>query len=235
MKRLAIIPARKGSKRLPLKNIKPFYGKPIMQYSINAALQSGLFDEVMVSTDDEEFAEIAKSFGATIPFLRSKENANDTAILADVVIEVIQHYRKQGQEFDAICMLLPTAPFISGERLSEAYDVLNEGNFDSVTTLIPYAVPIQTAFKLSGNKKVEMMHPEIYGMRTQDMETTYYDAGQFYWMRPESVERRRKISCDNTGAIILSEFEAHDIDTEEDWNLAELKYKYLENKGLLKK
>lgn len=234
MKNLAIIPARGGSKRIPHKNIRIFYGKPIIQYSIDAAFQSGLFDEVMVSTDDPEIAAVAKKLGASVPFFRSPEAAGDNATLAAVMIDVMDSYEKIGKRFDHFCCLLATAPFITVERLKEAYDKMIEGKFDSVVPFIHYSVPIQQAFKVnSETKKVEMFFDDQYGIRTQDFVPSYYDAGQFYWMRPESVKAKQRISCDNTAAIILSELEAHDIDTEDDWNIAEQKYSYLQNKQII--
>jgi len=228
MKILAIIPARGGSKRIPHKNIRLFYGKPIMYYSINAAKESGLFDEIIVSTEDTGIAEVAQSLGANVPFYRSSEAAGDKATLASVIIDVIDAYEKKNIRFDYICCILATAPFVTAARLREGYQKLIEGNFDSVVPFVKYPVPIQQAFKLNQTTgKVEMFFDDQYGIMTQDMVPSFYDAGQFYWMKPESVKQKHRISCDNTGAIILSELEAHDIDTEDDWAIAEQKYKYL--------
>ena len=230
MKNLAIIPARGGSKRIPHKNVRIFYGKPIIQYSIDAAFQSGLFDEVMVSTDDPEIATVAQKLGASVPFFRSPEAAGDKATLAAVMIDVMDSYEKIGKRFDYFCCLLATAPFITLDRLKEGYDLLIKGKFDSVVPFVHYPVPIQQAFILNPEtKKVEMFFDDQYGIMTQDMTPSYYDAGQFYWMRPESVKEKKRISCNNTGALILSELEAHDIDIEDDWNIAEQKYSYLQN------
>lgn len=229
MKRLAIIPARGGSKRIPHKNIRLFKGKPIIQYSIEVALESGLFDEVMVSTEDKEIADLAIKLGATVPFYRSKAAAGDKATMAEVMIDVMDSYERNGKKFDYFCCILATAPFVTIERIKEAYSMLIEDKRDSVVPFVNYPVPIQQAFKLNPeNKKVEMFFDDQYGIMTQDFTPSYYDAGQFYWMRPESVKQKKRISCDNTGAIILSELEAHDIDTEDDWNIAEQKYEYFE-------
>jgi pseudaminic acid cytidylyltransferase len=231
IKRLAIIPARGGSKRIPHKNIRHFMGKPIMQYSIEVALNSGLFDEVIVSTEDEEIAKTAKQLGASVPFYRSDEAAGDNATMATVMIDVMDSYEKIGKTFDYFCCILATAPFTTIDRLKEAYNKMINGRFDSVVPFVPYPVPIQQAFKLDPDKnnKVEMFFDDQYGIRTQDFIPSYYDAGQFYWMRPESVREKKRISCDNTGAIVISELEAHDIDTEDDWRIAEQKYAYILN------
>jgi pseudaminic acid cytidylyltransferase len=229
MKKLAIIPARGGSKRIPHKNIRPFKGKPIMQYSIEVALDSGLFDEVIVSTEDEEIAEMAKKMGASVPFYRSAEAASDKATMAAVMIDVMESYEKIGKKYDYFCCILATAPFTTVDRLKEAFIKMIDGQFDSVVPFVPYPVPIQQAFKLDSNKnnKVEMFFDDQYGIRTQDFTPSYYDAGMFYWMRPESVKEKKRISCNNTGAIILSELECHDIDTEDDWRIAEQKFEYI--------
>lgn len=236
MKRLAIIPARGGSKRIPGKNIKLFDGKPIIQYSIDIAKQSGLFDEIMVSTDDLEIAELSKNLGASVPFFRSAENSGDKCGLAEVIVEVINSYEKLEERFNYYCCIFATAPFITVDRLHEAYNVMIDNNFDSVLPLIPYPVPIQQAFKINQeSNKVEMFFDDQYGIMTQDFIKSYYDAGQFYWMRPESVKKRKRITCENSGAIFLSELEAHDIDTIDDWKIAEQKFHYikeLKSKGI---
>ena len=234
MKNLAIIPARGGSKRIPHKNVRLFMGKPIIQYSIDVAFKSGLFDEVMVSTEDPEIAAVAKKLGVSVPFFRSAAAASDKATLAAVMIDVMDSYEKMGKRFDYFCCLLATAPFITVERLKEGYKKLIDGKFDSVVPFVHYPVPIQQALKINPeNGKVEMFFDDQYGIMTQDLTPSYYDAGQFYWMRPESVKAKHRISCDNTGAVILSELEAHDIDTEDDWNIAEQKFTYLKNNGMI--
>lgn len=229
MRKLAVIPARGGSKRIPDKNIRLFKGKPIIQYSIEVALKCKLFDEVIVSTEDKRIAEIAQQLGATVPFYRSEEAAGDKSTLAEVMIDVMDSYKNIGKEFDYYCCIFATAPFITSERLTEAFHKMIDGSYDSVLPLIRYPVPIQQAFKLdpNNNNRVEMFFDDQYGIMTQDFVPSYYDAGQFYWMRPESVKEKKRISCDNTGAIILSELEAHDIDTEDDWKIAEQKYFHL--------
>lgn len=226
MANLAIIPARGGSKRIPRKNIKLFLGKPIIAYSIEAALKSNLFDEVMVSTDDEDIAKIAKEFGAKVPFLRSKNNANDFAVLADVVQEVVVNYNDKN--FDNICCILPTAPFITPNKIIEAYNKLSNNNFDSVFPVLEFSFPIQRSLKMEANK-VAMVWSENLNARSQDLEPRYHDSGQFYWLKTISFNKEKKLFTDNSGAIVISELHAQDIDTETDWKLAEIKYKLMHN------
>ncbi|PKB42619.1 N-acylneuraminate cytidylyltransferase [Cellulophaga sp. RHA19] len=228
MANLAIIPARGGSKRIPRKNIKVFLGKPIIAYSIEAAIQSNLFDEVMVSTDDEEIAQIAKEYGATVPFLRSKNNANDFAVLADVVQEVVSKYKENNKNFDNICCILPTAPFVTSKKINEAYTTFIDNNFDSVFPVLEFSFPIQRSLKIEADK-VAMVWSEHLNTRSQDLESRYHDSGQFYWLKSTSFNNNKKLFTDNSGAIIISELEAQDIDTETDWKLAEIKYKLLLN------
>lgn len=228
MANLAIIPARGGSKRIPRKNIKSFLGKPIIAYSIEAALSSKLFDEVMVSTDDEEIATIAVKYGAKVPFLRSKDNANDYAVLADVIEEVRIKYSKENKNFENICCILPTAPFVTPLKIIEAYDKLIESGYDSVFPVLEFSFPIQRSLKIEeGN--IEMVWPEYLNTRSQDLERRYHDSGQFYWLKTDPFITDKKLFTQNSGAIIISELEAQDVDTETDWKLAEIKYKLMRN------
>ena len=224
MSNLAIIPARGGSKRIPKKNIKEFLGKPIIAYSIQVALQSELFEEVMVSTDDDEIADISKKYGATVPFLRSKENSDDYATLADVIKEVIDYYTQKNLKFDYGCCILPTSPLIKATRLIEGFDLLKKKNFDSVKPIVKFSYPIQRALKFKNNA-VEMIDPKFKRTRSQDLQPAYHDAGQFYWFK-------FKVGLNTTkkGAIIIPEIESQDIDTPDDWKTAEFKYKYLTGK-----
>ena len=228
MANLAIIPARGGSKRIPRKNIKPFLGKPIIVYSIEAAIKSNLFNEVMVSTDDEEIAKIAKQYGAKVPFLRSNDNANDFAVLADVVEEVVSNYSQNNQIFENICCILPTAPFITSTKIIEAYKTLSNNNFDSVFPVLEFSFPIQRSLKIKNNK-VAMVWNEHLNSRSQDLEPRYHDSGQFYWIKTQSFLTEKKLLTNDSGAIIISQLEAQDIDTETDWKLAEIKYKIMLN------
>ena len=227
MKSLCIIPARGGSKRIPRKNIKSFMGKPIIAYSIEAALKSGVFDEVMVSTDDEEIAEVAQKYGAKVPFMRSAETANDYATTVDVLLEVVNTYKSRGEEFDTICCLYSTAPFVISERLAEACSQLSE-NVDACFTIVQYSYPIQRSLRIGDKGYVEMKLPEHKKSRTQDLEKVYHDAGQFYVVKTDSLIAEKTVWCKRTKPLILSELEVQDLDTETDWQLAEIKFRLLE-------
>ena len=226
MKNLCVIPARGGSKRIPRKNIKPFMGKPIMAYSIEAALKSALFDEVMVSTDDKEFAEIALEHGASVPFFRSEATSNDHATTVDVLLEVVDNYKKQGKEFDTICCLYSTAPFVTSERLKEAFGKLST-HVDGCFAIVEYSYPIQRGLIINNTGFVEMMYPEHLYSRTQDLEKVYHDAGQFYFMKTVVMEKEKTVWCKRSEPLVLSELEVQDLDTLTDWNLAEIKYRIL--------
>lgn len=223
MGNLAIIPARGGSKRIPRKNIKDFLGKPIIAYSIEAAIESNLFDEVMVSTEDIEIAEIAKNFGAKVPFLRSNTNSNDFAVLADVILEVLDLYNRKNIKFENICCILPTAPFVTADKLKKGNQLLSNESHDCVFPILEFPFPIQRSLKIEGTK-VEMVWSEYLNTRSQDIESRYHDSGQFYWIRTEVFLAQKKILVENAGAIIISQLEAQDIDTLIDWKLAEIKY-----------
>lgn len=224
MHNLCIIPARGGSKRIPRKNIKDFIGKPIIEYSISAALDSRLFGEVMVSTDDIEIAEIAKRHGAKVPFFRSNETSNDHATTFQVLEEVLIEYNKIGRSFNNVCCIYPCAPFVTCEKLRSAYDTMMNGEFDSVVPLVSFSFPIQRAFRLE-NQKISFIYPEYATTRSQDLEKSYHDAGQFYWTKMTSLLEQKSLITNNTGSIELSELEVQDIDNETDWKLAEMKYK----------
>jgi len=226
MSNLSIIPARSGSKRIPKKNIKLFLGKPIIAYSIEAAIQSNLFTEVMVSTDCQETAEIALRYGAKVPFLRSKENANDFATTYDVIKEVIDEYKKDRVHFENICCIYACAPFVTANKLKQAYQELRNKKFDSVFPIIEYSFPIQRAVKIH-NEKIELFNIDYLNTRSQDLEKSYHDAGQFYWMKSEKILKKGRIITDNCSSIVITELEGQDIDNEIDWKLAELKFKLI--------
>jgi N-acylneuraminate cytidylyltransferase len=223
---IAIIPARGGSKRIPRKNIKLFCGYPIIKYSIEAALESGCFEEVMVSTDDHEIAKVAESFGATVPFMRSEINSNDYAMTADVIKEVLLEYQNRGKHYDYLCCIYPTAPFVSAERLQEGMRVLRDTDADSVLPVTRYSYPIQRSLKIENNRAI-MLWPENYLKRSQDLMPVYHDCGQFYCMKSSSLIDQMKLFAEYTVPIILPESEVQDIDNEEDWKMAEIKYKIL--------
>lgn len=225
MKNIEIIPARGGSKRIPRKNIKSFMGKPIIAYSIEAALQSGLFEEVMVSTDDDEIAGIARECGAKVPFMRSAETSNDYAGTADVILEVLEMYEMLGRKFDTVCCIYPTAPFVTLDRLTEAYSKLTEG-IDSVFTCVAYSYPVQRSLHIV-DERISLVYPEYAASRSQDLEPFYHDAGQFYVTRTTAFNQEKTFWGQNTVGLILSELEVQDLDTLTDWTLAEMKYKLL--------
>jgi pseudaminic acid cytidylyltransferase len=224
MANLAILPARGGSKRIPQKNIKNFNGKPIIAYAINAALKSKLFDEVMVSTDDAEIAKTAKAYGAAVPFLRSADNANDYATLSEVLIEVIDQYTKEGKTFENICCFLPTAALITPEKIIEAYQLLTKQKFKTVVPVIKFAYPIQRALK-DVDGLLQMREVEHINTRSQDLDPCFHDSGQFYWLNTDAFLSEKKVFTSNTGYIELKEYEAQDVDTLDDWDMLELKYK----------
>ena len=223
MKNLAIIPARGGSKRIPHKNIKEFLGKPIIAYSIEAALKSGLFDEVMVSTDEAEIAEIAKQYGASVPFMRSAETANDFATTRDVLNEVLNEYQKRGQVFDGMCCIYATAPLIAAEDLKSAHDLLSGSDFSCVYPVVEFSYPIWRCLDVAEDGSMKRHWPEFENSRSQDLPKEYHDSGTFYWYKlNDSAFVEGTI-----GAIILSEDRVQDIDNEVDWKLAEMKFELM--------
>ena len=229
MKNIAIITARGGSKRIPRKNIKSFLGKPIIAYAIESALQSDLFDKVMVSTDDDEIASVAKGYGASVPFIRSQKNSDDYATTVDVLLEVLMAFEQSGEHFDYGCCLYPTAPFVTPQLLREAYDKLIKDQLDTVFPVLPFSSPIQRALKIGSNGKIGMFQPEHLQTRSQDLEPAFHDCGQFYWFDIKALKKNAKLWTANSGVMILSEMEAQDIDNLEDWKVAEFKYKLLFN------
>ena len=226
VKTLAIITARGGSKRIPKKNIKDFLGKPIITYSIAAALESGAFDTVMVSTEDDEIARIAKKAGAAIPFLRSMDTANDYAVTADVIREVIETYLKEGIRFTHVCCIYPTAPFVTSARIREAMELLIASEMDCVIPVVPFSFPPQRGFIIENNS-LSMKWPEYRDSRSQDLETFYHDCGQFYCIKTDCFLAQKKLYMEKAYPLVLKEIEVQDIDTLEDWELAEQKYQYL--------
>ncbi|MDB5275549.1 MAG: CMP-N-acetylneuraminic acid synthetase [Ferruginibacter sp.] len=227
MSKVAIITARGGSKRIPRKNIKSFWGKPILAYSIQTALASGLFEDVIVSTDDNEIASIAKEFGANVPFLRSEETAGDFSSTADVLLEVLRQLDEIGKTYNDACCIYPTAPFISTSILEKGYRLLKEGNYDSVFPVCAFSYPVMRSLKMEKAGKVFMQWPENIDKRSQDLPPFYHDAGQFYWINVLAFLEKQKLFTDKSGAVILNELQVQDIDNEMDWKIAELKYSLL--------
>lgn len=229
MSAVVIITARGGSKRIPKKNIKDFCGKPIIAYSIEAALESNLFDEVMVSTDSEEIAEVAKRYGAKVPFMRSEKNSDDYATTADVLQEVISKYEKLGQSFDTMCCIYPTAPFVTGDKLKQAHKVFATSEADMLESVVKFSFPPQRAFVLRDGQ-LEYRYPECAPMRSQDLEDWYHDAGQFYFYDVDKFKTNISLwggYSFKRVPFVLDEIEVQDIDNLTDWKLAEIKYRLL--------
>ena len=222
MSSLCIITARGGSKRIPRKNIRPFLGKPIIAYSIEAALSSGVFDEVMVSTDDEEIADVARSFGAGVPFFRSEATSNDFATTPDVLNEVLDEYEKRERTFDFFACIYPTAPFVTGEKIKTAMEKLRGSDGDSIRTVVRFSFPPQRAFVVRDGI-ISFQYPQYRMTRSQDLEPIYHDCGQFYIYRTSSF--RKFGDAGKMLPLIVREEETQDIDNYSDWDLAEIKYK----------
>ena len=225
-KAIAIITARGGSKRIPKKNIKEFCGKPIIAYSIRAALDSGIFDEVMVSTDSEEIAEIARAYGAKVPFMRSAKTSDDFATTADVLMEVLERYQELGRTFEVMSCIYPTAPFVTPQKLQSAYDTLTKEHAVMAMPVVAFSYPPQRSYILQGNM-LEMKWKENYNKRSQDLEKMYHDAGQFYMYQVEAFIRLKGQMTESIVPVIVDEMDVQDIDNESDWKLAELKYQMI--------
>ncbi len=226
MASIAIITARGGSKRIPKKNIKEFCGKPIIAYSIEAALNSGVFDAVMVSTDNEQIAEIAKCYGAEVPFMRSEATSNDFATTADVLEEVLSEYIKIGRTFDSFCCLYPTAPFVTSERLADAMKSFVCSDADSMMSVVQFSFPPQRAL-LINNDRLSYQYPENAKKRSQDLESVYHDCGQFYICDTKAFLENHSVVTENTMPFIIPDEEVQDIDNMSDWLIAEAKYKVI--------
>lgn len=223
-KSIAIITARGGSKRIPKKNIKEFCGKPIIAYSIEAALESGVFDEVMVSTDSEEIADIARKYGANVPFMRSEKTSDDYATTADVLMEVLSEYEKRGESFDYMSCIYPTAPFVTGEKLSKALNDLKAQKAIMAMPVVAFSYPPQRGYIIEGGI-MNMKWKENFSKRSQDLEKMYHDAGQFYVFQVQEFIKRKGIIFEDIVPVIVDELEVQDIDNETDWKLAEMKFR----------
>ncbi len=230
-RRIAIITARGGSKRIPRKNIREFCGKPILAYSVQAAVEAGIFDTVMVSTDDKEIAEIAKRYGAEVPFFRSAETANDYATTNDVLLEVLDEYGKRGEEFDMAVCIYPTAPFVTAQKLRAAVEQLSESDADTLIPVVRFSYPPQRALVMEDSGLV-FKYPEYLDSRSQDLEPHYHDVGQFYVFRTEAFKRNKKLMLGNMLAQLMPETEVQDIDNETDWEIAEMKYRLMRHREI---
>lgn len=223
MSSIAIITARGGSKRIPKKNIKEFCGKPMIAYSIEAGIQSGVFDEVMVSTDSVEIAEIAKSYGASVPFMRSEKTASDYATTRDVLMEVIHEYEKRGRTFEDMTCIYPTAPFVTAQKLRDAITLFKETKSSLLIPVVQFSYPPQRAYVINDGK-LRFKWEEFRYSRSQDLEPFYHEAGQFYCYNIADYLVADGAIKENIIPFILPESEVQDIDTEEDWRMAELKF-----------
>lgn len=227
---IAIITARGGSKRIPHKNIKDFCGKSILAYSIEAAKKAGIFDTVMVSTDSPEIAEIAVQYGAAVPFMRSESTSNDHAPTAEVIREVLMKYAENGVAFDQFCCIYPTAPFVTAHKLRKAANMLAESDADSLLSVVAFSFPPQRAFILRDGI-IQYQYPENARLRSQDLETIYHDAGQFYFCKTKAFLEQNTLITRKSIPFIMPEEEVQDIDNFSDWRLAELKYQLFLQKG----
>ena len=230
MERIAIITARGGSKRIPKKNIRNFCGKPIIAYSIEAAIESGLFSEVMVSTDSEEIAETARRFGARVPFLRSRKNADDYATTADALLEVMERYQEMGRTFSYLCCIYPTAPFVTAEKLRDAMRLMEEHHPSLILPVVAFSYPPQRSYVVDENECLEFKYKEYSRSRSQDLEKWYHDAGQFYMYDAKRFLQEKGAPAGPIMPIYVSELQEQDIDSEDDFKIAELKYQLMKEK-----
>ena len=222
---IAIITARGGSKRIPRKNIKDFFGQPMIKYAIDAALESKIFDTVMVSTDDEEIAQISKKYGADVPFMRSEKTSNDFATTMDVLLEVIYQYKKKNIEFNTLCCIYPCVPLLKSATLIAAFNSFTESDTDALMPVVRFSYPIQRALRINNENLLEYAHPEYINTRSQDLETMYHDVGMFYFYKVDSLSvQNKKIKY-----FEMKETEIQDIDTEKDWHYAEMKYRIIKS------
>lgn len=220
--KIAVIPARGGSKRIPRKNIKNFCGKPMIAWSIEAAKASALFDRIFVSTDDAEIADIAKQWGAEVPFVRPAELSNDYAGTTEVIAHATQWALDQGFELDAVCCIYATAPFIQADDLKRGLTALESGDWAYAFTATDFAAPIFRSFKQNAEGGIEMFYPEHFSTRSQDLPTALHDAGQFYWGRPSAWIEGKRIFDRHSTPVMIPRWRVQDIDTQEDWERAEI-------------
>lgn len=227
-KPVAIIPARGGSKRIPRKNIKPFLGQPIIKYTIDAALNSKLFQRVIVSTDDQEIADMARSFGAEVPFMRSAQNSSDFATTSAVILEVLDELKKTDGEYETFCCLYPTAPFVTAEKIKETQNIFANENVDFVFPTTKFSYPPQRGLSIKNNR-MRMVTLEHLNARSQDIEPIYHDVGQFYWGKVSSIRKYEALWVGDIYPYVIDDLECQDIDNLTDWKIAELKYELMKN------
>lgn len=229
MSTIAIITARGGSKRIPRKNIKEFMGKPMLAYAIEACISSNIFDEIIVSTDDKEIAEIAQKYGASVPFMRSEKTSNDMASTYDVLKEVILEYKKLDKNYDNLCCVYPCVPFLKNETLKNAHKTFTENDCDTLLPVVKFSFPIQRAFKVSKNGYLKYREPKNASKRSQDLEPMFHDVGMFYFLKTETMLKNKVLIGNKTMFIEMDESQVQDIDNDSDWKMAELKYKVMES------
>lgn len=220
--KIAVIPARGGSKRIPRKNIKNFCGKPMIAWSIEAAKASGLFDHIIVSTDNAEIAGVAKQWGADVPFMRPEEISNDYAGTTTVIAHATQWMLDQGFDVAAVCCIYATAPFVQTDDLKRGWDALDSGDWAYAFTVTDFAAPIFRSFKQTADGGIEMFFPEHFSTRSQDLPTALHDAGQFYWGRPSAWIEGKRIFDRRSKPIMIPRWRVQDIDTPDDWERAEI-------------
>ena len=218
---IAIIPARGGSKRIPRKNIREFRGKPMIAWPLEVAVDSGLFDRVIVSTDDDEIAEVAGQFGASAPFRRPANLADDHTGTTDVIAHATRWLLDQGIEFEHVCSIYPTAPFLRAEDLRAGLDALNTGDWSFVFSASEFPAPIWRSFDLDENGGARMHFPGYYHARSQDLSRAFHDAGQFYWGRKQAWLDRYAVLAGHSHPIVIPRWRVVDIDTDDDWRQAE--------------
>lgn len=224
---LALIPARGGSKRIKGKNTKDFRGHPIIAWSIHAAKISGLFESIIVSTDSEEIADIARLYGASVPFMRSPENSDDHSTIAQVITETRVNLKELGHTFDGICCIYATSPFTTADQLQSGLILMNEEGFDSVFPITQFEYPIQRALHRENNKKISFLNPENISTRSQDLPERYHDAGMWIWLVPQILDKSASLFTKNTGSLIIEPNACQDIDTYTDWEIALIKHRAL--------
>ena len=218
---ICVIPARGGSKRITKKNIRLFNHKPIIYWSIKAAKDSNLFDDVIVSTDDKEIAEIAFSLGATVPFLRPQHLSDDLTGVLPVIHHTISWYTENIADVTAACCIFATAPFIDYKKIIDGYKLFNKKKCSYVFSATDYGFPVQRSFSLNSDGKINLLFSDLINKRSQDLDKVYHDAGQFYWCRPNAVTRLKSMFSENSYPIILPRYLVNDIDTEDDWVMSE--------------
>ena len=227
--KLAVIPARGGSKRIPRKNIKLFHGKPMIAWSIEAAKRAGCFDRIIVSTDDDEVASVARSYGAEVPFFRPAELSNDYVGTTPVIAHAVRWLQAAGDDPTMVCCIYATAPFVSEGDVKQALELLSTSNADYAFSVTSYSFPIQRAVKIKSDGRLEMFQPEYFNTRSQDLTEAFHDAGQFYWGRASAWLAEKPIFSSDPIPVVLPRYRVQDIDTAEDWLRAELMFELLKS------